>query len=247
MWAESLNPSLSKLAKGGNMRVLNIGRVIFYFSTIFLILWSMSGCAPTGSWNVKMYSGPKLPSDQLAFLKTTPTLIPIAVDGKKISWFDSINSMWIELLPGPHTVLVAFSASSSKGVMSSRKPVELTFNPKSGHHYKIEALRYFTNGNDIYSLHYAKIATDEKSENAKKCREKLSLKWKPKNEDLVWHPYIVFFNEDVIVPQLNEVRNQQTNELNNIIETQKELAIPCMESKGDKNYFSPLVYWDYRL
>lgn len=229
------------------MRVLYMGRVIFYFSIIFVILWSMPGCAPTGSYNVKMYPGPELPFNQLAFLKNTLTIIPIAVDGEKIGFWDGKNSMWIELLPGPHTVLVAFFSSSSKSVMSSRKPVELTFNPKPGRYYKIEALRYFTNGNDIYSLHYAKIATDEKSENAKKCREKLSLKWEPKNEDLVWHPYMVFFNENVIVPQLNEVRNQQTNELKNIIETQKELAIQCMESKGDKKYFLPLFFWDYRL
>jgi len=94
---------------------------IFILSAI-LILW---GC---GSGTFRMYSGPRLPKSQVAFLRWDSAINVILVDGRLVP-----RCSRIELFPGDHKVQVGYSSSGFR----SRYDRVIDFTTEAGHKYKI--------------------------------------------------------------------------------------------------------------
>ncbi len=87
-----------------------------------LVLW---GC---GSGTFRMYSGPRLPRSQVAFLQWDSVINVILVDGKLIP-----RCRRIELFPGDHNVQVGYSSSGFR----SRHDRLIHFTAEGGHKYRI--------------------------------------------------------------------------------------------------------------
>ncbi len=106
--------------KGEKMKT----RSLLYITilSVLLILW---GC---GSGTFRMYSGPRLPKSQVAFLKWDSAINVILVDGKLVP-----RCSRIELFPGDHDVQVGYSNSGFR----SRRDRLIRFTAEGGHKYRI--------------------------------------------------------------------------------------------------------------
>jgi hypothetical protein len=96
----------------------------------------------------KMYSGPKLPDDQLATLEATTPMWLVSVDGHHISSFGLHDTVRVKLLPGPHKVELGFSSMQTgtavdiygnfAGVRQetwSKRNFPITFTARAGYRY----------------------------------------------------------------------------------------------------------------
>ncbi len=92
------------------------------FLSVLIILW---GC---GSGTFRMYSGPRLPRSQVAFLQWDSAVNVILVDDKLIP-----RCSRIELFPGDHNVQVGYSSSGFR----SRRDRLVHFTAEAGHKYRI--------------------------------------------------------------------------------------------------------------
>jgi hypothetical protein len=103
------------------MKVKNILFILILLA--ILILW---GC---GSGTFRMYSGPRLPKSQVAFLRWDSVINVILVDGRLVP-----RCSRIELFPGDHNVQVGYSSSGFR----SRQDRLINFTAEAGHKYKIK-------------------------------------------------------------------------------------------------------------
>ena len=87
-----------------------------------LILW---GCGPG---TCRMYSGPRLPKSQVAFLHWDSAINVILVDGRLVP-----RCSRIELVPGDHDIQVGYSSSG----LRSRQDQLVNFAAEAGHRYRI--------------------------------------------------------------------------------------------------------------
>ena len=96
----------------------------------------------------KMYSGPKLPDEQLATLEATAPMWLVSVDGHRLSSFGLHDTVRVKILPGQHNIEVAYSARDmGTGVDKygnfgrvrqetwSGKNFPITFTAKAGYRY----------------------------------------------------------------------------------------------------------------
>lgn len=102
------------------MKVKSI--LCIFISSAILILW---GCSP-GTY--RMYSGPRLPRSQVAFLRWDSAINVIFVDGRLAPRCNRI-----ELFPGDHNVQVGFSSSRFR----SRQDRLMNFTAEAGRIYRI--------------------------------------------------------------------------------------------------------------
>ena len=90
----------------------------------------ITGCAP-----VRLYSGPRLPEDQVAVIS-----MPIAgaqvtkVDGQPLK----LNSYKFEILPGAHSITIYYSISHVGHALFEGEDT-LTFHAEAGHEYRVDA------------------------------------------------------------------------------------------------------------
>jgi hypothetical protein len=95
---------------------------------IAILIMLVPGCASN-----RMYSGPALPSNQVAFLERgSDELILRSFDGRQ-NFF--LNIKEFEILPGKHTVEIGYSDGHSH----SRNFTTLTFTAKQGTRYVIKS------------------------------------------------------------------------------------------------------------
>jgi hypothetical protein len=96
----------------------------------------------------KMYSGPKLPDDQLATVEATTPMWLVSLDGHHISSIGLLDTVRLKILPGPHTVEVSYNSSETGTAVdaygnfyrarretSSKKNHPITFMAKAGYRY----------------------------------------------------------------------------------------------------------------
>ena len=102
------------------MKVKSI--LCIFISSAILILW---GCGPGTH---RMYSGPRLPRSQVAFLRWDSAINVIFVDGRLVPRCNRI-----ELFPGDHNVQVGFSSSRFR----SRQDRLMNFTAEAGRIYRI--------------------------------------------------------------------------------------------------------------
>jgi len=106
---------------------MKVKSILFIFiSLAVLILW---GCGP-GTY--RMYSGPRLPKSQVAFLRWDSAINVILVDGRLVPRCNKI-----ELFPGDHNVQVGYSSSGFR----SRHDRLINFTAEAGHRYRISHSR----------------------------------------------------------------------------------------------------------
>jgi hypothetical protein len=102
----------------------------------------------------KMYSGPKLPDEQLATLEATAPMWLVSVDGHKMSSIGLRDTVRVKILPGPHNIEVSYNSTDiGTGVDKygnfarmrqetwSGKNFPLTFTAKAGYRYVAHAGR----------------------------------------------------------------------------------------------------------
>jgi hypothetical protein len=97
-----------------------------------IMVISLLGCATT-----RMYPGPSLPPDQVAFIQCLePGVIFIAIDGQKNNDVNSfIAYRPLEILPGEHTIALLYGAEGKQ----SARPATVTFTAKAGARYLIKS------------------------------------------------------------------------------------------------------------
>ena len=111
----------------------------------------------------KMYSGPKVPDDQLATLEATTPLWLITVDGHRMSSFSLHDTVRLRILPGPHKVEVSYNSMENKTTMDrygrfetvrdetwSKKNFPITFTARAGYRYVAHAGRIGTSDWEPY-------------------------------------------------------------------------------------------------
>jgi hypothetical protein len=96
----------------------------------------------------KMYSGPKLPDDELATLEATAPTWLVSVDGHHISSFGLHDTVRLKILPGTHTAEVSYNSMAMGTAVDkygnfhrvheetwSKKNFPITFTAKAGYRY----------------------------------------------------------------------------------------------------------------
>ena len=97
---------------------------------VFAALLLCSCSAVSGRY--KLYPGRSLPQDQVAILRSSGSCTIRSVDGKKVSHHWGMDTIRVELLPGPHTVWVYCGAERQ-----SLPEVRIDFEAEPGHTYDI--------------------------------------------------------------------------------------------------------------
>ncbi len=116
-----------------------------YLSVLGLAVGSVLGCA-----TARIYSGPPLPPDQVAYLERGDLSQSLhSIDGREGGNFFQ-NNRRIEILPGEHTVVVGygrFTRPLGAQYIESTQPVALTFIAKPGARYilksNVDGMRWF--------------------------------------------------------------------------------------------------------
>ncbi len=104
-------------------------RSAFLF-VICMVVVSLLGCA-----SARMYSGAPLPSDQVAFLERGDlSQVLRSFDDRRYNYNLFIMNEAVELLPGEHTVVVAYNTGSKYS-----EEVTLTFTAKPGTRYVLKS------------------------------------------------------------------------------------------------------------
>jgi hypothetical protein len=118
---------ITKRAVGGGM-------------VVFAALLLCSCSAVRGRY--KMYPGRALPRDQVAILRSSGSCYIRSVDGKKVSHHWGMDTIRVELLPGPHTVWVYCGPERR-----SLPDIRVEFNALPGHTYAVRQIGgYSTEG-----------------------------------------------------------------------------------------------------
>jgi len=102
----------------------------------------------------KMYSGPKVPDDQLATLEATTPMWLVSVDGRHMSSFGLHDTARVKILPGAHKVEVSYNSMETGTTVDrygnfatvrqetwSKKNFPITFTARAGYRYVAHAGR----------------------------------------------------------------------------------------------------------
>jgi len=135
---------------------------------VLALAFLITGC---GTPYHQLYMGPKLPSNEIALLKGSEPIILRAVDGKygpnggiynartsdQVLYKGGPPHFVIELLPGTHTLQVAFKSCmwldlNRQSCMYSKDDRTLTFNAKAGKVYLIQGTGRWLAGNPAESV-----------------------------------------------------------------------------------------------
>jgi hypothetical protein len=225
------------------------------FTILLLIIIGIVfiGCETMRRGNIaKMYPGPMLGKDQIAYLESPPGIRVIKVDGEKIGSYPYKNVF--ELLPGDHTIVLNYVPNNDvRNIIT----VQLSFQAKAGFDYYIRSIKYCANGKSIYSFPYTKIAMEKYDKNAIECREKLSLDWVPSDKDLKWTPYVLenghqrqiskyVFDWDYkgFAKLLPESYDKQFTNIKNTIQEQQRLAKECLKEDAEM-YFTGTRFYEF--
>jgi hypothetical protein len=90
-----------------------------------------------------MYSGKRLPRDEVAMLRATGPCHIRSVDGKKVSPSWGQDTIQVELLPGPHSVWVYYERR-----LRPSGDINLNFVAEGGRSYEVKPHAGFTAGGD---------------------------------------------------------------------------------------------------
>ncbi len=97
---------------------------------VCLVVASVLGCA-----TARIYSGPQLPPDQVAFLERGDLSQSLSsIDGRESGNFFLMNRA-LEILPGEHTIVVGYNSGSKH----STQRTTLTFTAKPGTRYILKS------------------------------------------------------------------------------------------------------------
>lgn len=160
-------------------------RFVFFVLTIVAI----TGCGPT-----KMYSGPDIPNDQIVKLKPESAFIHIiSVDNKTLRSSGTLAGMAatssylpdlqeVHLSPGPHIIVVRTYGwwEVKEGIYKYKwviknNETKFSIDAKPGSNFIVNSLYFYEENNNIYSLHYYKLANDMVDVKAQECKNKLSI------------------------------------------------------------------------
>jgi hypothetical protein len=92
------------------------------------------GCG--GSTVLRMYEGPALPASEIAELDVSHRSIALMGVDTLQHRYQALAHRQIELLPGPHVLLVNYSSLKGR----SSRPVSLEFNAQAGRKYVLKAV-----------------------------------------------------------------------------------------------------------
>ena len=122
--------------------------VHFFFKRFQNLLTLVCAAFAVSCAHEKMYSGPRLPDDQLATLEATAPTWLVSVDGHHISSLGLHDTVRLKILPGPHRAEVSYNsmamgtAADQYGNLRrvheetwSKKNYPITFTAKAGYRY----------------------------------------------------------------------------------------------------------------
>ena len=109
------------------MKVSNL----VFFTIVFLV--SFNSC----TYPVRLYTGPELPSREIAKLHCGSEVRIHAFDGGEFI-LQGESPKYFEILPGHHSVTVVYLGSGRGEYKYGVNPITLKFDAKPGHKYRIE-------------------------------------------------------------------------------------------------------------